>query len=55
MKLDPVLSKPERFGSLVMGLAAIGYAVLGGIDALWLRAVLIALGIVFVVGGIGGT
>lgn len=55
MELNPALNKVDRIVNLLMGIAAIAYALLGGIEVIWARAVLAALGVVLVIGAVGGT
>jgi hypothetical protein len=45
----------DRVVNLATGLGMIAYAFLGDHDAVWIRGALAALGLVFVIGGIGGT
>lgn len=54
MKLNPRLNQLERIGSTVIGVGMLVLAFLG-IDQLWIRIALSLLGIVFIVGGLGGT
>ena len=55
MNLDPRMGTVDRIGNVVIGVAVTAYAVLGGLDAMAVRAVLVVLGIVLVIGGVGGT
>ena len=55
MNLDPKLGRIDRIGSLALGAGLVGYAILGGFDQSWLRVLVAILGLVFAVGGLGGT
>ncbi len=55
MNLDPLLSKFDRIVNLLGGVGIVAYASLGDFDHAWVRMSLAVLGVVFVVGGIGGT
>lgn len=55
MKLNPTLNNVERVANFLMGAGAIAYAFLGTIEHSWARAILVVLGILFLIGGIGGT
>ena len=55
MNLDPKLGKIDRIVSFVMGAGLVGYSILGGLDQSWLRVSVAILGLLFAVGGIGGT
>ena len=55
MTIDPRLGAVERIGSAAMGAGLAVYAFVGDFEQVWIRAVLVAVGVAFVVGGIGGT
>jgi hypothetical protein len=55
MPLNPRLNRFERFANATLGVGLSLYALLGGIDHLWIKIVLCVVGASFVVGGIGGT
>lgn len=55
MNLNPALSRIDRIVNLVGGIGIVAYASLGDFDHAWVRMSLAVLGVVFVVGGIGGT
>jgi len=55
MNLNPSLGRIDRIGSLVVGAGLLVYTFLGGVDKIWLRGICAGLGLVFTIGGIGGT
>ena len=55
MNLDPKLGRIDRAGSLAIGVGLAAYAILGGLDQSWLRVSVVILGLMFAVGGVGGT
>jgi hypothetical protein len=55
IRLNPVLTSPERLGHLAAGAGLLAFAVWGGLDQVWLRAIVAAFGVVFLIGGVGGT
>jgi hypothetical protein len=55
MNLNPTLSRTDRIGSLVIGAGLLAYALSGDLNQVWVRVVLIAFGLAFTAGGIGGT
>ncbi len=54
MNIETRLGRVDRLASGVGGVGLILFALFGGIDALWLRIVMIAVGVVFLIGFIGG-
>lgn len=55
MNLNPELKGAERAGSFVVGVALMVYASIGSFDSAAARPVLVVLGMMFVIGGFGGT
>ena len=55
MNLDPRLGGAERIMNGIVGAALVAFALLGSFDKMPLRVVLVAVGLVFIVGGFGGT
>ena len=55
MKLDPKLGRTDRITNVVIGAALVVYAFLGPLDKLPLQVVVVGIGLVFIVGGFGGT
>ncbi|MDH3215300.1 MAG: hypothetical protein OEN01_03295 [Candidatus Krumholzibacteria bacterium] len=54
MKLDPKLGRTDRITNVAIGAALVVYAFLG-LEKLPLQVVVVGIGLVFVVGGFGGT
>ena len=55
MNLNPKLGRTDRILNGVIGAAFVVFALLGSFDKMPLRVVLVAVGLVFIVGGFGGT
>lgn len=55
MRLDPTLAGSDRFASFAAGLATATYAVIVAFDKPWVQDLTLAVGVAFLVGGIGGT
>ena len=55
MNTNPKLTGADRIGNGLIAVGLIAYAVLGTFEQSWVRAVLVMLGLVFGIGGIGGT
>ena len=55
VNLDPKLGRTDRIMHGVIGAAMVVFALLGSFDKMPLRVVLGAAGLVFIVGGFGGT
>ena len=55
MKLDPKLGRTDRITNVVIGAALVVYAFLGPLEKLPLQVVVVGIGLVFIVGGFGGT
>jgi hypothetical protein len=55
MNLNPKLGRAERIMNVVVGAALVVYAFLGPLEKMPLQVVIGGLGLVFVVGGFGGT
>lgn len=55
MKLDPRLGRTDRITNVVIGAALVVYALLGPLEKMPLQIVLAGIGLVFIVGGFGGT
>jgi hypothetical protein len=55
MNLNPTLGRTERITNVVVGAALIMYAFLGPLEKMPLQVVIGGFGLVFVVGGFGGT
>lgn len=55
MNINPVMNNRDRIVNLLIGVAVIASAFLRDFDREWVRGATIVLGIVFVVGGVGGT
>ncbi len=55
MNLNPELTTADRIGSVVIGAAAVAYAFLGGSEQVWVRGVLVAVGVAIACGGSAGT
>jgi len=53
--LDPKLGRTDRIINGAVGAALVIFALLGSFDKMPLRVVLVAAGLVFIVGGFGGT
>jgi len=55
MKLDPKLSRTDRITNVVIGAALVAYAFLGPLEKVPVQIVVMGIGLVFIVGGFGGT
>jgi hypothetical protein len=55
LNIDPALGTTDRIGSLLGGAVMAGYALLGGLDKVSVQAMCLALAIVLLVNGVGGT
>lgn len=55
MRLDPCLTGSDRFASALAGLGTTTYALLVHFDKAWVQDLTLAVGVVFLAGGIGGT
>jgi|GEM_PF-4487625 len=55
MSVDAKLSRLDRAGSILGGVGAVAYALVGSYDNAWVRGVIIIVGLAFVAGGIWGT
>jgi len=55
MSLDPKLGGLERGGSLLCGVGAVVYALMGNFDHAWVRGLIVIIGLALVVGGSWGT
>jgi len=55
MKLDPKLGRTDRITNVVVGAALVVYAFFGPLEKMPLQVVLVGIGLVFIVGGFGGT
>lgn len=55
MNLDPALGRSDRIVNVVGGTGIVAYALLGDFDHAWIRAAMVIVGVLFVVGGLGGT
>ena len=55
MDINPTLKGTDRVVNAVTGTALIAYALSGGLDKPWLQGAVVVLGLVFVIGGLGGT
>jgi len=55
LNIETKLGRVDRIASGIGGLGLILYASFGTIDALWVRIVTIAFGVIFLAGFIGGT
>jgi len=55
VNLNPKLGRTDRIINGVVGAALVILAILGSFDKMPLRVVLVAVGLVFIVGGFGGT
>jgi hypothetical protein len=54
MRLNPVLTALERIGHFAAGIGLLAFAV-WGLDQTWLRVIAGAFGVIFLIGGVGGT
>jgi hypothetical protein len=55
MKLDPKLGRTDRITNVVIGATLVVCAFLGPLEKLPLQVVVVGIGLVFIVGGFGGT
>jgi len=55
MNLDPKLGRTDRITNVVIGAALVVYAFLGPLEKMPLQIVVMGIGLVFIVGGFGGT
>ena len=55
MNLDSKLGRNDRIISVVVGAALVAFALLGTLEKLPLQVAVVGIGVVFVVGGFGGT
>jgi hypothetical protein len=55
VNLDPKLGRTDRIINGVVGAALVMFALLGSFDKMPLRVVLVAVSVVFIFGGFGGT
>jgi hypothetical protein len=54
MNLDPKLGRTDRITNVVLGAALVMYA-FWGLDRIPVQVVVVGIGLVFIVGGFGGT
>ena len=54
MNLDPKLGRTDRITNVVLGAALVMYA-FWGLDKIPVQVVVVGIGLVFIVGGFGGT
>ena len=55
INLDPKLGRIDRVTNVVVGAALVAYAFLGSLDKIPVQVAVVGIGLVFVVGGFGGT
>jgi hypothetical protein len=55
MKLDPKLGRTDRITNAVIGAAFVVYGFFGPLEKIPLQVVVVGIGLVFIVGGFGGT
>lgn len=55
MNLDPKLGRTDRITNVVIGAAFVVYAFFGPLEKMPLQIVVMGIGLVFIVGGFGGT
>ncbi len=55
MKLDPKLGRTDRITNSVVGAALVAFGFIGPLEKIPLQVAVIGIGLVFVVGGFGGT
>ncbi len=55
MNLDPKLGRIDRITNVVVGAALVAYAFFGSLDKIPVQVAVVGIGLVFVVGGFGGT
>lgn len=55
MNLNSKLGQIDRVANIAMGAAMVGYAFLGSIEKMPIQVAVVGIGLVFIVGGIGGT
>lgn len=54
IRLNPVLTTLERIGHFAGGIGLLAFAV-WGLEEDWLQVVVGAFGVIFLIGGVGGT